>query len=482
MIDALDGLLSNATGQAAKQGFDLIVGWLARGLAFLIEWFWKTIETSTTPRLTDGWFANELFEQVALLALGITVALMLASAIQGALSGRPEQIWQAVKQAAWSIAATGLAIAVMTELMHVVDEASNALWAGARGELRAVLDGVVLVMQGSALGALGFLGVVIQLVMYLGLMGLGISMGMRGTLIYLVAALCPLVFSSSVLPMFRESSRKIIHVGIALIGSKLAVVIALVVTVKLLGNSLNFPLTGDVQADAASAFGAMMTAATMFVIASLMPIVLYKLMPTIEGAVVASGISGSWGRAAMTGMYAGNGLRSLGSGNRGQSAANRPIPAAAGGGGASSGATVGAASAGAGSAAAGATPAAVPLAAMKAAKAVGNRASSVATDTADGATTEAGSGGAGGAGGGDGGGGSGGGGARPGLRASSPPASAQDGDAPAAAAGAGGGSRPNGATPAMGRPPRATARRHEDAVFDDLVDKGWLGPKDGSDY
>jgi hypothetical protein len=479
MIDALDGLLSNAAGQAAKQGFDLIVGWLARGLAFLIEWFWKTIETSTTPRLTDGWFANELFEQVALLALGITVALMFASAIQGALSGRPEQIWQAVKQAAWSIAATGLAIAVMTELMHVVDEASNALWAGARGELRAVLDGVVLVMQGSALGALGFLGVVIQLVMYLGLMGLGISMGMRGTLIYLVAALCPLVFSSSVLPMFRESSRKIVHVGIALIGSKLAVVIALVVTVKLLGNSLNFPLTGDVQADAASAFGAMMTAATMFVIASLMPIVLYKLMPTIEGAVVASGVAGSWGRAAMTGMYAGNGLRSLGSGNRGQSAANRPIPTPVGGGGAS-GATAGAASTGAGSAAAGATPAAVPLAAMKAAKAVGNRASSVATDTADGATTDAGSGSGGdGVGGG---GGDGGGGARPRLRASSPPASAQDGDAPAAAAGAGGGSRPNGATPAMGRPPRATARRHEDAVFDDLVDKGWLGPDDGSDY
>jgi hypothetical protein len=475
MIDALDGLFAGPVGEAAKVGFDLLVGWLARGLGFLIEWIWKTIETSTTPRLTDGWFANELFERVGLLALGVTVALMLASAIQGALSGRPDQIWQAVKQAAWSITATGLAIAVMTELMHVVDEASNALWAGARGELRAILDGISLVILEGNMAGLGFLAVAVQLVMYLGLMGLGISMGMRGTLIYLVAALCPLVFSSSVLPMFRESSRKIVHVGVALIGSKLAIVIALVVTVKLLGNSLNLPLSGDVQADAASAFGAMMTAATMFVIASLMPIVLYKLMPTIEGAVVSSGVAGSWGRAAMTGMYAGNGLRSLGSGHGSQSAANRPIPTPGGGGGgaSSSGATGGAASAGAGSAAAGATPAAVPLAAMKAAKAVGDRAKGVATDTAEGATADVGTGSDGGDSGGSG----------PRLRTSSPPASTEGRDAPTGAPGAGGGSRPNGSSsPASGRPPRPAARRPEDAAFDDLVDKGWLGPDDGSDY
>jgi hypothetical protein len=472
MIDALDGLLSGPVGSAAKQGIDLLVGWLARGLAFLIEWFWTTVETATTPRLTDGWFANKLFEQVALLALGVTVALMLASAIQGALAGRPEQIWQAVKQAAWSIVATALAITVMTELMHVVDEASNALWAGSRDELRAVLDGYIVVVASASLNQLGFVVVVVQLVWYLGLMGLGVAMGMRGTLIYLVAALCPLVFSSSVLPMFRESARKIVHIGVALIGSKLAVVIALVVAVKVLGNSLSLPPSGDIQADAASVFGAMMTGATMFVIASLMPIVLYKLMPTIESAVVSSGVAGSWGRAAMTGMYAANGIRGMG---RRQSPANRPIPA---GGRGSTPATPASAAAPAaarmGAAAGSAGPAAVPLAAMKAAKAVGNKASGVATDTAAGATQQ-------GDGKGDGGGKGEGAGSTPRMRAPASPANGAPSSGPADSGGADQRPPPRaGARPAGRR--RSSAQREEDAAFDALVDKGWLGPNDGSDY
>jgi multidrug efflux pump len=46
--------------------------------------------------VSAGWFRNELAAQVGLLALAVTVAMMLASAVQAALAGRPDQSGGAV--------------------------------------------------------------------------------------------------------------------------------------------------------------------------------------------------------------------------------------------------------------------------------------------------------------------------------------------------------------------------------------------------
>jgi len=46
---------------------------------------------------------------------------MLASAIQAALAGRPEQIFDAFKHGAWSIFATAITVTVMEVLLGLVD-------------------------------------------------------------------------------------------------------------------------------------------------------------------------------------------------------------------------------------------------------------------------------------------------------------------------------------------------------------------------
>ncbi len=207
-LPGVDDILGWVIDTAASTVFDGIVSWMARGLAVLIEWIWSTLDTASTPRITEPWFTTDLLGPIGLLALAVTVALMLASAIQAALAGRPEQILDAFKQSAWAIVATGLAITVMDILLGVVDAASDAIWAQARPDLQHLLEGVITVMSAGAVGGMGFLAVLMMLFMYLSLIGLAVALAMRNALIYVTAVLAPLVFASSVLPMFRESARK----------------------------------------------------------------------------------------------------------------------------------------------------------------------------------------------------------------------------------------------------------------------------------
>jgi hypothetical protein len=311
-VPGIDDLLGWATESATNSVFDGIVSWMARGLAMLIEWIWTTLDSATTPRISEPWFATDLVGPVGLLALAVVVALMLASAIQAALAGRPEQIGDAFKQAAWSLVATGLSITVIDLLLGVVDAASAAIWGQVRPDLQRLLEGVITAMSASAMNGMGFLAVLMMLFMYLALIGLAVALAMRNALIYVAAFLAPLVFASSVLPLFRESARKIVHLLVALIVSKLAIVATLTVAVKMMANATDLSSSGDLVQDGVGSLGVLFAGVVCFAVASITPMVLYKLMPTVEGAVVGAGIAGGWGRSAMTGMYAASTAKGLG--------------------------------------------------------------------------------------------------------------------------------------------------------------------------
>ena len=306
MIPELPGirdLLGWAVDSASSAIFDGIVAWMARGLMVLIEWIWTTLDTATTPRLSEAWFTSELMGPIAGLALAVVVALMLASAIQAALAGRPEQILDAFKQGGWSLVATGLSITVIDLLLGVVDQASAGIWQTVRPDLQRLLEGVITVMTASSVLDMGFLAVMTMLLLYLALIGLAVALAMRNALIYVTALLAPLVFASSVLPLFRDSARKIVHLAIALVVSKLAIVATLALAVKLMANATDLAATGDSVQDGAASLGVLFAGIVCFAVASFTPVVLYKLMPTVEGAVVGAGVASGWGRSAMTGMY-----------------------------------------------------------------------------------------------------------------------------------------------------------------------------------
>ncbi|MGE0139741.1 MAG: hypothetical protein AB7R77_18160, partial [Ilumatobacteraceae bacterium] len=278
----LFGFGLNAIGEAVGWAWDKVVTgiytWLANGLALLVEWVWSVLDSGTTPRVTAGWFANDLAVQLGVLALAVTVAMMLASGIQAALAGRPEQILDAVRQGIWSIVASALTVTVIDLLLGLVDEASAMVWQSGRADLVSMIEGIVVVATTTGPLATTFVGPLCLLVGFVGLIGLVVSLMMRSSLIYLAAALAPLVWSANVLPLFRGTARKLIHLTVALIVSKLAIVVSLVVAVNLIAQPSGDPDSTSIINDGAAAVGTLMSGFVCFLIGAVSPLVLYKLM------------------------------------------------------------------------------------------------------------------------------------------------------------------------------------------------------------
>ena len=337
----LFGWIGDTAGAAVGWAWDKVItgiyGWLAKGLALMIEWVWSVLDSATTPRVTASWFQNNLAVRVGVLGLATTIAMMLLSAAQAALAGRPEQIVDLLKESVKSIAASAFTIIVLDVLIGVTDEASAFVWQSGRPDLIRMIEGLVAVATVTGPLATTFVGPLALLFGFIGLLGLVVSLMMRSALIYVVAALAPIVWSLGVLPSFRGSSRKLVHLGVSLVLSKLAIVITLVVAVKLISHPTGDPNSGALINDGAAAVGTLMAGFICFLVAAVTPIVLYKLMPAVEGAMVGSGIASGWTRGVTTAAHTGLMVKSLGA-SAGASAATRAVGGQAGVGGAGGGA------------------------------------------------------------------------------------------------------------------------------------------------
>ena len=345
-LGTLFGWIGDTAGASVGWAWDKVITgifrWLANGLALLIEWVWSVLDTTTTPRVTAAWFRNDLAVRVGVLGLAATVAMMLLSATQAALAGRPEQILDAVREGVKAVVASAFTITVLDVLIGVTDDASAFIWRTGRPDLVRMIEGMITVATTTGPLANTFVGPLCLIVGFLGLIGLVVSLMMRSSLIYVVAALAPIVWSLGVLPSFRGSSRKLVHLGVSLVMSKLAIVIALVVAVKLIAHPTD-GVTGPVINQASAAVGTLMAGFICFMIAAVTPIVLYRLMPSIEGAMVGSGVASGWTRGATTMAHTALMVKSMGA-SKGASAATRSVQGQSGIAGAAAG--TGAATAG----------------------------------------------------------------------------------------------------------------------------------------
>ena len=327
-ISIFAGFVGGAVGWAWDKVVQGIFTWFAQGLLLAIDFVWGLLDTATTPRLTDDWFVNGLVATLAPIALFVTVAMMLMTAIQAGLSGRPELIVDSVVSAVRAVFATAMTVVVMDTLIRFGDLIADAVWVQARPNTREVLDGLVAgVLGGDGWGAT-FLGPLAVLLGMIGMVVTTILLFMRSTLLYLVAAFAPLVWSSSVFPMMRGGVRRMVHLTVALVLAKPAIVISLAIGMQLIASA------GGVSGDGGdvAGVGAMLTGFFCFAVASISPWVVYKLLPAAEGAAVASGVVGGWARGAMTATQAAMMAKSMGA-TRAASAATKAIPSASGEGG-----------------------------------------------------------------------------------------------------------------------------------------------------
>jgi hypothetical protein len=292
----------------------------------LMEWVWNILDSATSPRLTEEWFANGMIGPMASIAVGITVAMMLISAIQAGFGGRPELIVDALKEGPKSIVATALTVVVIDVLLQGGDVLADVAWASGRADTMQVLDGLASTMGAAGGGfALTFLGPLALAWGMIGLLVTAVVLFMRTSMLYLVAAFAPIVWSTSVLPMLRGGGRRLVHLVVALVLAKPAIAITLAVGARLLANVGAAPGTQGASAGA-SAVGTLFAGFTCFMIAGFSPVVIFKLLPAVDGASSATGIAGGWARSAMTVAQAAMLAKSFGA-TAGVSAASRALPA-----------------------------------------------------------------------------------------------------------------------------------------------------------
>jgi len=193
-------------------------------------------------------------------------------------------------------------------------------------------------------------------VFLLGAILVWIELVVRSSLIYLLMAAAPLTLAARVWPAARGAWRRLAELGLALIVSKFAIALALGLGAAALAGG--GPKSGDLGTQAGMDLAGMLTGASLMLLAAFTPFIVLRLLPIVEGAVIAQGISRSPARAAQGGMqaaYYAQGLKRMagGGGNRSGGTAGpapAPAPASSGGGGgrAQPGAGAGGASSGAG--------------------------------------------------------------------------------------------------------------------------------------
>jgi hypothetical protein len=320
-FDLFGDAIGEVTGWAWDKVIQGIYTWFANGLLMLMEWVWGVLDTATTPRLTEAWFTDGLIRPLAGISVGITIAMMLASAIQAGFGGRPELIVDALKEGPKALFATGITVVVMDMMIQGGDAIADVAWQAGRPQAQQVLDGLAATMVSAGGLANTFLGPLALLFGMIGLIVTTVVLFLRSTMLYLVAAFSPIVWASSVSPVMRGSGRRLVHVTVALVLAKPAITITLMVGVQLLA-AVGTP--GPEGADGAAALGTLLSGFTCFAIAGFSPWVVYRLLPSVEGAAVSSGVVGGWGRSAMTAAQVGMMAKSFGA-SAAASAATKPL-------------------------------------------------------------------------------------------------------------------------------------------------------------
>ena len=371
VVTSPTGAVGNAVGgavggyvadKAADAFLEPIGDAIARGLAGaakkVSDEVLHFITNSAAVNFDEGWWANDraqtLVRQIGTLALVLTLLFLLLALVQGLFAGDVGGMLRATMvEVPVTIAATVALVAVTQLLLGFVDGASAMVLSGVPEALGHFFAGFG---DDATIATNGFAGILMVAVFLLGAILVWIELVVRSSLIYLLMAAAPLTLAARVWPAARGAWRRLAELGLALIVSKFAIALALGLGAAALAGG--GPKSGDLGAKAGMDLAGMLTGASLMLLAAFTPFIVLRLLPIVEGAVIAQGISHSPARAAQSGMqaaYYAQGLKRMagGGGNRSGGTtgpAPAPAPASSGGGagGAQPGAGAGEASSGAG--------------------------------------------------------------------------------------------------------------------------------------
>lgn len=359
-------------GGAASQGFGLIIGgltaWMLDAVVWVVGGVFDFFLDATDPNVQADWFLRRQGPYATTLGIAavLLVGFVLIGITQGVLAGDVAGMLRRVgfELPMAVLAMVGL-VSVTQALISVTDQLSHGLLDRFADDVQRFTHTVGSVSTLSGGTATAFVVFLLALVSVLAGLVLVAELVVRASLIYIVVALAPLVFAAQLWPAVRGAGRKLLELLVALIVSKLVVAVALAVAAAAAvgagsGGEVTALPPPEVAAQnpggsVAQAVGILLAATAAFGVAAFSPLLVARLLPFTEAAVVASGIRGGplrAGQQAMSARYytqvgGRSRLTSLASGQPGAAPtfASNGVPS--GGGGAAGAAAGAAASAGA---------------------------------------------------------------------------------------------------------------------------------------
>jgi type IV secretion system protein TrbL len=384
-IDQVSGFVQGT----ATVGFELVIGglvaWVVDAVVWVVGGVFNFFIDSTDPNVQADWFITGDGPYATTVSIGgaLLLLFLFAAIVQGILSADVSGMLRAIAlDLPVSILGMVGLVTVTQALIALTDALSGHLLSNFQddiAEFGTVVASLERLQGGTSTALVVFLLGLVTVCAGLVLMA---ELVIRSALIYIVVALAPLVFAARLWPATRGATRKLLELLCALILSKLVIAVALAVAAAAaVGAGSGGEVTAlptpeafaeDPQGSVGQAVGILLTAAAAFGVAAFSPLLIAKLMPLTEAAVVSQGVRGGPARAAQQGLLLSSSTRSLSRGRISQlGGGGGSVPAGAGassapggGGAASGGGTAsgsGGAAAGAGGGAAGGAGAAGPI-------------------------------------------------------------------------------------------------------------------------
>lgn len=405
-IDKVTGFV----GGAATAGFEMIIGglvaWVVDAVVWVVGGVFNFFLDSTDPNVQADWFITGTGPYATTVSIGASLLLLfvLAGIIQGTLNG---DIGGMLRRMALDLPVSVLGMVGLVTITQALIRLTDVLSMHVMGNFQDDISqfGTVVASLQTLNGgtSTAFVVFILGLVTVLAGLALVAELVVRAALIYIVVALAPLVFATRLWPATKGAARKLLELLCALILSKLVIAVALAVAASAAVGSgsggevkaLPAPemFAEDPGGSVTQAVGILLTAAAAFGVAAFSPLLIAKLLPMTEAAVVAQGVKGGPVRAGQQGlmmantmqMVSGHRLNQLASGKAGGGAAGGSISGGAG----SKPATLGAGASGGGAGAAAGPVGVAAVAATgaaKAAKGAVSKGTDAAVQTAEGSS------------------------------------------------------------------------------------------------
>jgi hypothetical protein len=307
-IDKVTGL----AGDAATAGFEAMIGgltaWVVDAVVWIVGGVFNFFLDSTDPNVQADWFVTGTGPYATTASIGASLLLLfvLAGIIQGTISGDVGGMLRriALELPVSIVAMIGL-VTITQVLIRLTDALSGQVLDNFQDDITkfGTVVGSLSTLQGPNASAL--VVVILGLVTVLAGLALVAELVVRSALIYIVVALAPLVFATRLWPATKGASRKLLDLLVALIFSKLVIAVALAVAAAAAvgagsGGEVKPLPTPEVFAEdpggsVTQAVGILLTAAAAFGVSAFSPLLIARLLPMTEAAVVAQGVKGGPG-------------------------------------------------------------------------------------------------------------------------------------------------------------------------------------------